>query len=143
LAFLSLSIYFVVADSAVLIPDLRVKSALFERLVGAGTRPPVGNLLDLSLSGGPHDLLPEGKALLAFDLLQSFAFQVGMRREDSVRGVGAEHVEITVLEAALTLVEHVERFPLVLLHGSNRSFKHGLGFFGTAKLPCLRWRRDK
>ena len=57
-----LDLFFVVADSAVLIPDLRVKSALFERLVGAANekiRPKFRRLQSRDERGqnlGPDDL---------------------------------------------------------------------------------------
>src|SRR4029453_15395364 len=133
--------FLVVANSAVLTYDLRIKAVFFERLVRAGAGPPIGNLLDLSFSGGPHDLFPERKALLAYDVLQLFTLQVGMRCENAVRGVGAEHIEVAVFEAALALVEHLESLFFVLFQFSNCSLQHGLSFFFSAKLSLSR--RDR
>src|SRR5688572_33141727 len=73
------SLSLVVAHAAVLTRDLRIEGVFLERLVRAGARPEIGHLLDLSLGCGAHDLLPERKALLAHDVLQVFALQVGMR----------------------------------------------------------------
>jgi hypothetical protein len=58
--------------------------------------------------------LPEREALLAFDVRQLLAFVCRMRRDDAVGGVGAEHIKIAILEAAL--VEHVEGLGFILLH---------------------------
>jgi hypothetical protein len=94
-------LFLVVANSAVLISDSREESVLLKRLVVAGARPKVGYLVDLSLSSSPHDLLSEREALFAFDVLQMFTLQIGMRCEDAVRGVGAKHIKVTVLKATL------------------------------------------
>ena len=53
-------------------------------------------------------------------------------------------IKITVLKAALALVEHIECFRLVLFHRGNCSLKHGLGFLGKCHivLPELVRRRQ-
>src|SRR5688572_8239751 len=94
------SSFLVVAHAAVLTFDFRVEGLLLKRLVRTRARPPVGNLLYLSLDGVPHDLLPERIALLAHDVLQVLALQIRMRGEGAIHGAGAEHVEVAVLEAA-------------------------------------------
>src|SRR5262245_9326414 len=63
-----------------------------------------------------------------------------MRRYNAVSSVGAEHIKITVLKAVL--VEHIECFRLILLHGDNLVLKQSLGFFGSAILACPRVGRD-
>src|SRR5215510_5295102 len=50
-----------------------------------------------------------------------------MRCENAVRGVGAEHIKVTVLEAAFALVKHIKRLRLVLFHRIHCSLKHSLG----------------
>src|SRR5262245_51705881 len=42
-----------------------------------------------------------------------------MRRDNAVGSVGAGHVKIAVLKAALALVNHIKCFGLVLLHRSH------------------------
>src|SRR4029453_6728028 len=71
-----LTIVLVVADSAVLISHLGVEGVLLERLVRAGPRPPIGDLLDLAFGGVLHDLLPDRETLLADDFLQVFTLQI-------------------------------------------------------------------
>src|SRR5258705_11024880 len=100
----------VVAHAAILTCDFRIEAVLLERLVRAGARPPIGNLVDLAFDGAPHDLLAERIALLAHDVLQGLALQVRMRPEDAIPGVGPEKLESTGLEAALPLVEHLQGF---------------------------------
>jgi hypothetical protein len=45
---------------------------------------------------------------------------------------------VTVLKAALSLVEHPERHVSIGLYGGNRFHEHGFGFVGSAQLPLLR-----
>ena len=42
-----------------------------------------------------------------------------MRRESSVRGIRTVHIKVTVLKAAITLVEHIERNRLVLFKATT------------------------
>src|SRR3982751_3337819 len=105
---MSTSSSLVVARAAILTFDSRIEGLLLARCrVRAGARPPVVDLLYLSLGRLLHDLLPQRIALLALDVLQLLALQVRMCGEDAVRGVGAEHIEVSLLEAALPLVEHL------------------------------------
>ena len=62
-----------------------------------------------------------------------------MRRHDAVRGVGAAHIKIAILEPALALVEHVQRLRFVFFHRGDCAFKHGFGFVCSAdtRLPEL------
>src|SRR5262245_9544870 len=62
----------VVADTANLIADIRVELRLFQWLVCARARPPIGNLFYRSFGGVLHLLFSERIALLAFDVLQLF-----------------------------------------------------------------------
>src|SRR5262245_34822374 len=70
---------------------------------------------------------PKRIALLALDVLQLFTLEIGMRRDNAVRSVGARAGKVTVLKPALALVEHIECLRLVLLHGGNCFLKHRLG----------------
>lgn len=67
--------------------------------------------------------------MLAFNISQLFA----------VRCVGAPHIKITVLKAALAFVEHIKCFRLVFFNRGNCSFKHRLGFLCSAELSCRDW----
>src|SRR6202035_1319217 len=55
----------------------------------------------------------------------------------------AEWIEIAVLEAALSLVEHRQRHGLVRLYCGNRLVEHGPGFLGRAEGPLLRKRSSR
>src|SRR5512143_3510293 len=59
-----------------------------------------------------------------------------MRCENAVRGVGTEHIEVTLPKAALALVEHIERFRLVLFHRGHCPLEHGLSLLCLAGLTC-------
>src|SRR5262245_11547086 len=96
------------ADPAVLIANLCVEGMFLEWRVGAWTGPPVGYLQDFPLGGLLHDLFPERISLLPDNVLQVLTLQIGMGGEHAIRSIGAEYVEVTVLEAALALVEHLE-----------------------------------
>src|SRR6476660_164230 len=89
---------------------LRVESLLLEGLVRAGSRPPVGSLFYRSLGGILHNRFTERSTLLALKVSQLFApIHVRLCGYDAVRRVGAPHIKITVLEAALAIVEHIKR----------------------------------
>jgi hypothetical protein len=60
-----------------------------------------------------------------------------MRRHNAVRGIGAGHIEITVLESALSLVEHIEGLRFVLFDRRNCFLKQGFGFVGCTVLASL------
>src|SRR5205814_9251006 len=94
--------------------------------------------LNLYFRGPLHDRFSEGKTLLADDVLEELALEVGMGGQDAVRGVRAEHVEVAILEAALALVEHREGFRLVLLQRDDGLLQHRLGFLLRAELGFLR-----
>src|SRR5215208_1823718 len=91
---------FVVPNTTVLTRGFRVVTALLERLVRPGARPPVGHPFDLSFGGVLHDLLAERIAFLPYDRRQRLTLQVRMRREDAIRGVGTEHIEVAVPESS-------------------------------------------
>src|SRR3954467_6999676 len=79
----STSSFLVVAHAAILTFDCRIESLLLARCrVRAGARPPVAELLYLSLGRVLHDLLSQRIALLALDVLQLLALQVRMCGED-------------------------------------------------------------
>src|SRR3982750_1576336 len=132
----------VVADAAVLACRARVEGMLLERLVRAGPWPPVGNLLDLAFGGVLHDLLAERIAFLAHDVLQELTFQVRVSGEDSIRHIGAPHIQVAVLEATLTLVERVEGLGLVRFQRDDGFLQHGLGFLLRAVLRLRRQNRN-
>src|SRR6476660_6477061 len=103
-------LFLVVADSTNLVTDLRVEGRLLEGLVRAGSRPPVGGLFYRSLGGILHNRFTERSTLLALKVSQLFApIHVRLCGYDAVRRVGAPHIKITVLEAALAIVEHIKR----------------------------------
>src|SRR5262245_36231179 len=128
-------LFLVVADSTNLVTDLRVEDLLLEGLVRAGSRPPVAGLFYRSLAGILHDRFTEWCTLLALNVSQVFApIPVRRRRYDAVRGVGAVDIEITVLKAALALVEHIKRLRLAFLHRGHCSLKHSFGFLCGAEV---------
>src|SRR5215831_11921707 len=105
---LSGKLFLVVADTTNLVTDLRVEGLLLEGLVRAGSRPPVSGLFYRSLGGILHNRFTERSTVLALNVSQLFApIHVRLRRNDAVGGVGAPHIKITILEAALALVEHI------------------------------------
>src|SRR6267142_2955746 len=55
-----------------------------------------------------------------------------------VRDFEAEWIEVAVLEAALSLVEHCQRHGLVRLYGSNSLIQHRSCLLGGSGLPLLR-----
>src|SRR6185437_909504 len=123
------------ADPANLVADLRVEGRLVEGHVRAGSRPPVGGHFYRSLGGILHNRFTERSTALALNVSQLFALiQVRLRRYDAVRGVGAEHIKITVLEAALAIVEHIKRLRLVLFHCGHCSLEHSFGFLGSSEV---------
>jgi hypothetical protein len=75
--------------------------------------------------------------VVALNVSQLFApIHVRLRGYDAVRGVGAPHIKITVLEAAFTVVEHIKRLRLVLFHRGHCSLKHSFGFLCGAEVSC-------
>jgi hypothetical protein len=108
-------LFLVVADTTNLVTDLRVESLLLEGLVRARSWPPVGGLFYRSLGGILHNRFTERSTVLALNVSQLFAsVHVRLRRDDAVRGVGAPHIKVSILEAALAIVEHIKRLRLVI-----------------------------
>src|SRR6478672_13155321 len=100
-------------------------------------REPVGGLFYRSLGGILHNRFTQPGTMHALNVSQLFApLPVRMRRYDAVRGVGAEHIKIAVLEAAFTLLEHVECFRLLLLHRGHCFLKHSFGFLCSSEVSC-------
>ena len=97
-------------------------------------RPRLGKLRHLEYDAERKDIKVELN-----DVLQVLTFQVRVGGQSAVRRVRAEHVEVTVLEAAFALVEHGERLLLVLFQGGNCFVQHGPGFLLGAELR-LRFR---
>src|SRR4249919_2497347 len=98
-------------------------------------REPVGGLFYRSLGGILHNRFTQPSTVHALNVSQLLALiPVRMRRYDAVRGVGAEHIKIAVLEAAFALVEHIKRLRLVLLHSGHGSLKHSFGLLCSAEL---------
>src|SRR5262245_27856352 len=130
-------LFLVIADTADLVTDLCVEGLLLEGLVRAGSRPPVGGLFYRSLGGTLHDRFTERSAMLALDVSQLFApIHVRLRRDNAVRGVGAPHIKVSILEATLALVEHIQSLRLVLFHRGHCSLKHSFGFLWRAEVSC-------
>src|SRR5262245_49828117 len=128
-------LFLIVADTANLISNLRIQGNLLQRLVCARARPPVGGLFYRSLGGILHNRFTERSTALALNVSQLFApIPIRCRRYDAVRGVGAPHVEVSIPEAVLALVEHYQRLPLVLFHRGHCSLKHSFGFRCGAEL---------
>src|SRR5262245_51160892 len=106
-------LFLIVADTANLISNLRIQGNLLQRLVCARARPPVGGLFYRSFGGILHNRFTERSTALALNVSQLFApIPIRCRRYDAVRGVSAPHVEVSILEAVLALVEHFQRLPL-------------------------------
>jgi hypothetical protein len=59
------------------------------------------------LNRGPHDLLAESKAFHIFEVFEPRSQAGRMRYLNAVRGVGAEHIKIAVLETPLAPIEDV------------------------------------
>src|SRR5262249_58212596 len=130
-------LFLVVPDTTNLVTDLRVEGLLLEGLVRAGSRPPVSGLFYHSLGGILHNRFTERSTVLALNVSQLFApIHVRLRRNDAVRGVGAPHIKVAILEAALALVEHIQRLRLVLFHRGHCSLKHSFGFLWRAEVSC-------
>src|SRR5262249_55119802 len=55
-----------------------------------------------------------------------------------VRDSETEWIQVAVLEAALSLDEHRQRYGLVRLDGNNSLLQHRSGLLGGAGLPLLR-----
>src|SRR6478672_13079172 len=92
------------ADPANLVANLRVEGRLVEGHVRAGSRPPVGGHLYCSLGGILHNRFTERSTVLALNVSQLFALiHVRLRRDDAVRGIGAPHIKVSILEAALAV----------------------------------------
>src|SRR5262245_11837272 len=130
-------LFLVVADTTNLIADLRIEGVLLEGLVRAGSRPPVGGLFYRSLGGILHNRFTERSAVLALNVSQLFAsIHVRLRRDNAIRGVGAPHIKVSILEATLALVEHIQSLRLVLFHRGHCSLKHSFGFLWRAEVSC-------
>src|SRR6476661_341002 len=137
-------LFLVVADTTDLVTDLRVESLLLEGLVRAGSRPPVGGLFYRSLGGILHNRFTKRSTMLSLNVSQLFApVHVRLRRDDAIRGVGAPHIKVSILEAALAVIEHIKRLRLVLFHRGHCSLKHRSGFFCGAKLRCQKGTNGK
>src|SRR4026207_1478911 len=127
----------IVADPANLVTGLRVEGRLLEGLVRAGSRPPVGGLFYRTLGGILHNRFTERSTALALNVSQLFApIPVRCRRYDAVRGVGAPHIKVSILEAALPIVEHIQCLRLVLFDRGHCSLEHSFGFLCGAELSC-------
>src|SRR4029079_4548415 len=114
---------------------LRVEGILRERLVCARAGPPVGGLFYRSLGGILHNRFTERSTALALNVSQLFApIPVRGRRYDAVRGVSAPHIKVSILEAALALVEHIQCLRLVLFHRGHCSLEHSFGFLCSAEV---------
>ena len=93
---------------------------------------------DSGFGGVLHNLLTERNAVSLISL-RSLPLFVGCAVEDAVRGVDAPDVKVTILEAALPLVEHIDCFRFVRFHRGHCFFKHRLGFLQSRiGLPRLR-----
>src|SRR5262245_26942314 len=130
-------LFLIVADTTNLVTGLRVEDRLLAHLACRMARPPVGGLFYRSLSGILHNRFTQPNTVHALSVSELFApFPVRMRRYDAVQGVGAEHIKISVLEAALALVEHIKRLRLILFHCGHCSLEHGFGLLGSAEVSC-------
>ena len=56
----------------------------------------------------------------------------------AVAEVRAKYVEVTIQEPALSLVEHIERFGLVRLHGGYSLHQHRFGFSRRCRSLCAK-----
>src|SRR6478735_3743128 len=100
-------------------------------------REPVGGLFYRSLGGILDKRFTLRITVYALNISQLFALiPVRLRRYNAVRGVGAEHIKIAVLEAAFALVEHIKRLRLVLFHRGHGSLKHSFGLLCSAEVSC-------
>src|SRR5262245_8950353 len=98
-------LFLVVADTTNLVTGLRVEDGLLEHLACGMAREPVAGLLYRSLGGILHNCFTQRTTVHTLKVSQPFALiPVRMRRYDAVRGVGAEHIKIAVLEAAFAIV---------------------------------------
>src|SRR5262245_8152386 len=118
----------VITHAANLIAGLRVKGRFLHRYLRIRAWPPVGDFPD-GIVGLVHDLLSKWRALLSYDVSQLLALVRGMRRKDAVRNIGAEDIEIAILEATIASVEHVESLRLVVLYGGDSLDEQGFGLF--------------
>jgi hypothetical protein len=119
----------VVADGADLVADLGGEAHLLHGIGGgAGARPHVRDLGDLSLPRGGGQFLADGLAVLVLHLLQALADQGGIcavSRVDAVRPA-AERVQVAILEAALSLRDLREGSGHVGLQSGDRLVEHCL-----------------
>src|SRR6478672_8464855 len=134
---LATKFHFIEADTTNLVADLRVEGRLVEGHVRAGSRPPVGGHFYRSLGGILHNRFTERSTVLALNVSQLFALiHVRLRGYDAVRGVSTPHIKVSILEAALAIVEHIKCLRLVLFHCGHCSLKHSFGFLCGAELSC-------
>src|SRR4029450_3949864 len=130
-------LFLIVAASTTLVTGLRVEDGLLEHFACGMARPEVGGLFYRSLGRILHHRFTQPNAVYAPNAAHPFAlFPVRMRRYDAVKGVGAEHIKITVLEAASALVENIKRLRLVLVACGHCSLEHGFGFLCRAEISC-------
>src|SRR5216684_1633300 len=130
---------FVIADAAALIADLGDEADLLDGRVRARARKHVADLSDSLFLRRPVEVF--AKRLPGFVLESSYIRTDEVLRcscvDLPVSAVEAEWIQVSVLKAALAVVEHRKRLGLVCLHSDNRLFEHGLGLTGSAELPCL------
>jgi hypothetical protein len=90
------------------------------------------------LAGG----ILERPLILAKYLLR---IRVALGNDLPVTDIGAKYVKVSVQESTFSLVEHVERFGLICLHGCFGLQEHGLSLFASAVIlteSCWRERND-
>lgn len=95
---------------------------LLEGLYGARTRPPVRYLFYLFFRRGLHHLLTR------CEIREVLPIARWRRCNNAVRSICTQHVQVTIFETTLAIVEHGKGLFLVLFHGSNSLIEHRFGF---------------
>src|SRR5579864_194444 len=128
----------VVAHTTTLIPSPGDKADLLDRReIGTRPRRHVADLI-CALSGGVVEVFAKCLAGRIRERSYVLSENSGLTgRDDAVSDVEAEWIEVTVLEAALALVEHPECLGLIGLNSEDRLFEHDLGLGGRAELVLL------